>query len=56
MRSVPDNQLISVNLAKFEERNLLDSYQTRSGQSALIPAAGIDDFTEIQAAVDKLSQ
>ncbi len=34
--------------------NLLTSYTTRNGQSALIPAAGIDDYTDIQAYVQKL--
>ena len=45
-----------VNLSDVGGVNLLGSYTTRTGQSALIPAAGIDDFTEIQATVNRLSQ
>lgn len=56
MTSVPDGSLQQINLTKVNDRNLLDSYQTRSGQSALVPAAGIDDYSEIQALIKQLSQ
>lgn len=54
--AVPEGSLAPINLSNIEGNNLLASYQTRSGQSALIPAAGIDDFSQIQAVVERLSQ
>jgi hypothetical protein len=45
----------SVGLNNFHGKNLLDSYATPLGQSALIPAAGLDDFTEIQTALKQLT-
>jgi polyisoprenyl-teichoic acid--peptidoglycan teichoic acid transferase len=56
MKSVPDGQLTPVNLRDFNGQNLLTGYTTRSGQSALIPAAGIDNYSDIQAAIESLSQ
>lgn len=55
MSSVPDPDLKSINLADVDKVNYLKSYRTRSGQSALVPAAGLDDFSEIQALIKKLS-
>lgn len=54
--SVPDGSLQPINLSKVNDVNLLSSFQTRSGQSALVPTAGIDDFSEIQATVKRLSE
>lgn len=45
----------SVGLNSVAGKNLLDSYATPLGQSALIPAAGIDDFSDIQAAIKQLT-
>lgn len=56
VRSVPQDSLKSINLTDLDGRNLLDSYSTPSGQSALIPADGRGDFESIQAAIDQLSQ
>lgn len=44
----------SASLNDADGVNLLKSYTTRNGQSALIPAAGVDDYTDIQAYVQKL--
>lgn len=54
MKEVPSSKITSVSLNAANGKNLLQSYQTRSGQSALIPAAGIDDYTEIQAYIQTL--
>jgi LCP family protein required for cell wall assembly len=49
IKKVPDSKITSAGLNDADGKNLLASYTTRTGQSALIPAAGIDDFTDIQA-------
>lgn len=46
---IPDTQIKSVSLNNAAGKNLLKSYTTKSRQSALIPVAGIDDYSEIQA-------
>lgn len=53
--SIPDASMKQVNMRDVDGVNLLDSYRTRTGQSALVPAAGIDDFSQIQATVKKLN-
>jgi LCP family protein required for cell wall assembly len=45
----------SVGLNSVHGKNLLTSYATPLGQSALIPAAGLDDFSDIQAAIKQLT-
>ncbi len=55
-RAVPDGNLKSINLRDVNGTNYLASYTTRSGQSALIPAAGNGDFNELQALVKSLSK
>lgn len=52
--SVPTEQIQQINLRDFNGKNLLRSYTTRSGQSALVPVAGIDDYTDIQSALAEL--
>ena len=52
--SVPNEQLKTITLNNVNKVNLLSGYQTPTGQSALIPAAGIDDFSQIQKALQKL--
>ncbi len=54
--SVPSSSLTPVGLNDVNKVNLLTGYQTRSGQSALIPAAGIDDYTDIRAVIELLNQ
>lgn len=53
-KQVNDTNIKTVSLNNYNGTNLLRSYQTFSGQSALIPAAGIDNFASIRAAVTKL--
>jgi len=53
-KGLSDGSIKSVTLNDYNDENLLASYTTRYGQSALIPAAGLDDFSEIQAAVRSL--
>jgi LCP family protein required for cell wall assembly len=48
-KGIPTNKITSVSLNDADGKNLLQSYQTRSGQSALVPVSGIDDYGEIQA-------
>lgn len=45
----------SIGLNNVRGKNLLTSYATPLGQSALIPAAGLDDFSDIQAAIKQLT-
>ncbi|MGH7241682.1 MAG: LCP family protein [Candidatus Saccharimonadales bacterium] len=45
----------SIGLNNVHGKNLLTSYTTPLGQSALIPAAGMDDFSDIQAAIKQLT-
>lgn len=52
--SVPGDQLKSIGLNDIDGQNFLRGYQTPSGQSALIPAAGISNYEEIQAAIQGL--
>jgi LCP family protein required for cell wall assembly len=50
-KDVPNDKVKSASLNNVNGKNLLTSYTTRYGQSALIPAAGIDDYSEIKAFV-----
>lgn len=49
MQSIPENSMRQINLSDIDDINYLKSYRTPSGQSALVPAAGTTDFSEIQA-------
>lgn len=44
----------NINTLKGENTTMLASYASPDGQSALIPAAGLDDFTEIAAQIKKI--
>lgn len=55
-KNIPSGNIKSVSLNSANGKNLLTSYRTRSGQSALIPSAGIDDYSEIQAFLSSLLQ
>jgi len=48
-KDIPTGKVTSASLNNANGQNLLTSYRTRSGQSALVPVAGIDDFTRIKA-------
>lgn len=54
MNSVPDNSMKQINLSDVDKKNYLGSYRTPTGQSALIPAAGLHDFSEIQQLIKSL--
>lgn len=45
----------SLSLNSANGKNLLTNYQAPDGESALIPAAGIDDFSQIQAYLKQLT-
>jgi LCP family protein required for cell wall assembly len=48
-KKIPSKNITSVGLNEADGKNLLISYTAPGGQSALIPAAGLDDFSDIQA-------
>lgn len=50
-KPINSNNIQSLSLNNANGKDLLTSYQTADGESALIPAAGIDDFSNIQAFV-----
>jgi len=56
MKKVDDTKIDSYNINGLRGGNttMLANYTSPDGQSALIPAAGLDDFTEIQAQIQKL--
>lgn len=55
--SIPDDQLKSVGLRdESKKMNLLMSYRTPTGQSALVPNTGVGDYSEIKALVARLNQ
>lgn len=54
MSKVGSNQIKSYGLDDINGKNYLMNYRTATGQSALVPAAGPDDFTEIKQAIRKL--
>lgn len=53
-KKVPSSDIASASLSNGTDINLLQSYTNRYGQSTLIPAAGIDDYSDIQAYIQKL--
>jgi len=56
MKKVNDNSIGSYNVNTLAGSNttLLRGYITSSGQDALIPTAGLDNFTQIQSDIQKL--
>jgi len=54
MQGIPSSSITSVSLNSANGKNLLTNYRTSSGQSALVPAAGIDNYSQIQAFLDGL--
>jgi len=52
---IESSRIVSASLNDADGQNLLQSYRTRTGQSALVPRTGIDDYTEIQAYIAKLN-
>ncbi len=54
VKSMQDTNITSVTLNNFNGENLLTSYETDDGQSALVPADGLNDYTTIQHTVSSL--
>lgn len=53
-KQIPSSKVVSASLNDADGKDLLKSYTNRRGQSALIPALGIDDYTDIRAYVSRL--
>lgn len=56
INKVKINSIKSYSLRDLNGHNYLKGYNTYDGQSALIPSAGVDDYSDIQAAVAQLNQ
>jgi hypothetical protein len=56
MKKVDNSKIASynINTLKGAGTTMLANYTSSNGQAALIPAAGLDDFTDIQAQITKL--
>ncbi len=52
-KQIDSSSIQSLSLDKANGKNLLVSYTTPQGQSALIPAKGIDNFSDIQAFINR---
>lgn len=52
--SIPDAKLQSLSLRDFSGQNYLSSYITPYGQDALVPAAGLNDYSQIDQAISQL--
>lgn len=53
MKGVNNSNIQSIGLNNVNGQNLLANYSASGGQSALIPASGIDDFSAIQTYINK---
>jgi len=53
-KKIPSGDIASASLNNGKDVQLLQSYTNRLGQSTLVPAAGVDDYSDIQAYVQKL--
>lgn len=53
-KKIPSSDIASATLNDGKEIELLQSYRTRTGQSALVPKAGVDDYSAIQTYVKEL--
>lgn len=54
-KDIPGGSIKSVGLNDADGKNLLDNYTTSRGESALVPAAGLDDFSDIQRYLQRLT-
>ncbi|HVS78898.1 MAG TPA: LCP family protein [Candidatus Saccharimonadales bacterium] len=54
--SIPSAKLKSLSLRDLDGHNYLASYFTPTGEDALIPTAGIGDYSQIVAALNKFDQ
>ncbi len=55
VKNVNGPNIKSYSLNSVNGKNLLASYTTVDGQSALAPATGVDDYTDIQAFMQRIS-
>ncbi len=53
-KQIPSSSIKSVSLNDVDGKNLLTSYRSYNGQSALIPAAGVTDYSSIRAYLQRL--
>ncbi len=53
VKDIPGADITSLSLNSANGKNLLTSYATPQGQSALIPAAGLDNFYDIQSYINR---
>lgn len=53
-KKIPTSAITSAAFNDGKDVNLLTNYRTKYGQSALIPAAGLDDYSQIQTFIQKL--
>jgi anionic cell wall polymer biosynthesis LytR-Cps2A-Psr (LCP) family protein len=54
-KEIPSGSIVSASLNDADGKDLLQSYRTKRGQAALVPAAGIDDYSDIQTYLLKLT-
>lgn len=53
-KGLADSNIQSASINQLGGKQLLTNYTTPDGQSALVPMAGLDDFSDIQAQIQKL--
>lgn len=54
-KNISTSSIKSISLNSVNGKNLLANYQAPDGESTLIPAAGLDDYSQIQAVVRNLT-
>ena len=56
MKKIDDSKIDSYNINSLKGKNttMLQNYTSPDGQSALVPEAGIDDFSDIQTQIQKI--
>lgn len=54
-KGIDNSNVRSASLNDADGKNLLDNYAAPNGSSALIPALGVDNFTDIKAFVQRLT-
>lgn len=54
-KDINGNSIQSVGLNDANGKNLLSNYRTPTGESALVPAAGVDDYSDIQTFIKQLT-
>jgi LCP family protein required for cell wall assembly len=55
IKDMKSGDIASVGLNSANGKNLLASYQSPDGQSALVPAAGFDDYSDIKAYIKQIT-